>query len=283
MTFTWISQSISQLTTVYAPLFLVEAHSWLKWIGIIILAVYALKWGLVSVSGHGGYDLPGVVQFFVMFSLAAFMLTHYDSPLPGTSSTVASIIPDTADKLSEVMNNQALKNTVGKFKKVLDNIDDPPSLIVNTTAWITWAEVTIMLYMVEAFMFLVNILGYLALGVLTMLGPLTIPFFIVPRLSWIFWSWLSAVIEFAFWRVVSTAIVLVWATAWGLFIDNSIAGNYTLPHLAELTPYMTALSLATILSVVYLPAKLTSDLFKGTATAGANWATATAVAIRALV
>lgn len=283
MIFTWISQSIAKLTTVYAPLFLVEGHSWLKWVGITILAVYALKWGLVSVSGHGGYDLPGVVQFFVMFSLASFMLTHYNSPLPGTSSTVASVIPDTADKLTQIMNDIALSNTVGKFKKVLDNLEDPPSLIVNTTAWITWAEVTIMLYTVEAFMFLVNILGYLALGVLTMLGPLTIPFFIVPRLSWIFWSWLSAVIEFAFWRVVSTAIVLVWATAWALFIDNSVRGVYTLAHFAELAPYMMALSLATILSIVYLPAKLTSDLFKGAATAGANWVTATAVSIRALV
>jgi hypothetical protein len=119
--------------------------------------------------------------------------------------------------------------------------------------------------------------------VLTLLGPLTIPFFIVPRMSWIFWSWLSAVIEFAFWRVVSTAIVLVWATAWGMFIDNTIHGNYTLAYFAELAPYMMALSLATIASIVYLPAKLTSDLFKGTATAGANWVTATAIAVRGLV
>lgn len=283
MNFTWISQSIAKLTTVYAPLFLTEGHSWLKYIGIIILTVYALKWTLVSVSGHGGYDLPGIVQFFVMFSLASFMLTHYDTPLPWTHSTVASIIPDTADQFAEIMNDQALKNTTGKFKTVRDNLEDPPSVIVNTTAWITWAEVTVMLYITEAFMFLVNILGYLALGVLTVLGPLTIPFFIVPRLSWIFWSWLSAVIEFAFWRVVSTAIVLVWATAWGLFIDNAVHGDYTLAHFAELAPYMMALSLATISSIVYLPAKLTSDLFKGTATAGANWVTAAAISIRALV
>lgn len=283
MSFTWISQSIAQLTTVYAPLFLTEGHSWLKWIGIIILATYSLKWGLVSVSGHGGYDLPGLIQFFVMFSLASFMLTHYDAPLPWTNSTVASIIPDTADKLAAIMNDQALKTTVAKFKKVTDNLENPPSLIANTTAWITWTEVTLCMFVAEAFMFLVNILGYLALGVLVLLGPIAIPFFIVPRLSWIFWSWLSAVIEFSFWRVVSTAIVLVWATAWSLFIDNAIHGDYTLAHFAELAPYMIALTLATLASLVYLPAKLTSDLFKGTATAGANWVTAAAIGVRALM
>src|SRR5947209_3158250 len=104
MDFTWISTAIDTLTTQYSRLFLVEGHSWLKWIGIIILTVYALKWALVSVSGQGGYDLPGLVQFFVMFLVASTMLTSYASALPGTDSSVASILPDTANQLAQMMN-----------------------------------------------------------------------------------------------------------------------------------------------------------------------------------
>lgn len=281
MSFSWISNALDLLTTAYGSQFLTEGHVWLKYIAIIILTVYALKWGLVSVSGHGGYDLPGLVQFFVMFSLDSAMLIYYNNPLPWCSSSVATIFPDTAQQLSAILNNTALANTVQKFKDAIDNIEDPQSLVINGSSWIVWAEATGFMYICEGMMFVVNIVGFLMVGVGVLLGPLFIPFFIVPRLSWLFWNWIQFMLEFSFWRLVSTAVVFVWATAWGSFFDLALRGDYSLAHFAELMPAMLAMTVGMIWNLFFV-SKVTSDLFKGSATAGANYVGGLAIAARAV-
>ncbi len=281
MSFSWVSSALNVLTTSFGSQFLAEGHSWLKWIGIIVLTAYALKWGLVSVSGHGCYDLPGLVQFFVMFSIASAMLIYYDQPLPWTSSTFATVLPDTAQQLSAILNSTALSVTMHKFRDTINNIEDPQSLMMNGSSWIVWAEATGLMYLCEGLMYIVNIVGFLMVGIGVLVGPLFIPFFIVPRLSWLFWNWIQFMLEFSFWRLISTAMVFVWATSWGMFIDHEIAGDYSLAHFAELIPAMFAMT-AGMLWCLFFVSRITSDLFKGTATAGANYIGGIAIAVRAI-
>jgi hypothetical protein len=283
LNFSWISHAIDNLTTQHSAIFLGEAHLWLHNIGIAVLIVYALKWTLVSVSGHGGYDLPGLVAFLMMFAVASFMLTFYDQPLPFSNSSFARTLPNTADELSTMINNHMLSLVGGKLKTVTDNMEDAPSIVVNSQAFITWLEAMAIMDILQAVMMGVLIIGYMGVGVLILMGSLTIPFFVWPRMSWVFWNWLQALLEFSFWRVISTAIVYVWATAWAEFIDQSIHGDYTLAHFAELMPYMLAMLLGVIWSVFFLPSRLTGDMFKGTATAGANFVGGIALAVRAAV
>lgn len=54
--------------------------------------------------------------------------------------------------------------------------------------------------------------GWAATGVAVLVGPIFVPFFIVPHLEWLFWGWLKAFLQYAFYQVVAQAFVSVFGT-----------------------------------------------------------------------
>src|SRR6202041_2217738 len=63
----------------------------------------------------------------------------------------------------------------------------------------------------EAVAFAVVAYGYVAAAVCVLLGPIFIPFFIVPKLDFLFFGWLKAFIGFSFYQVVASAFIFVFA------------------------------------------------------------------------
>ena len=51
--------------------------------------------------------------------------------------------------------------------------------------------------------------GLIASAVCALVGPLFVPFFIVPKLDWLFWGWLKAFIQYSFIPVVAIAFLMV--------------------------------------------------------------------------
>ena len=41
------------------------------------------------------------------------------------------------------------------------------------------------------------------------MGPIFIPFFIVPKLEWLFWGWLKCFMQYAFYQVIAAATMFV--------------------------------------------------------------------------
>ena len=52
----------------------------------------------------------------------------------------------------------------------------------------------------QAFVFAVVGYGYIATAVCVLVGPFFIPWFIVPKMDWLFWGWFKAFIGFSFTR-----------------------------------------------------------------------------------
>ena len=51
--------------------------------------------------------------------------------------------------------------------------------------------------------------GLIASAVCTLVGPLFVPFFIVPKLDWLFWSWLKAFIQYSSIPVIAFAFLMI--------------------------------------------------------------------------
>ena len=51
--------------------------------------------------------------------------------------------------------------------------------------------------------------GLIASAVCGLLGPIFVPFFIVPKLEWLFWGWLKAFIQYSFVPVVAIAFLMI--------------------------------------------------------------------------
>ena len=51
--------------------------------------------------------------------------------------------------------------------------------------------------------------GLIASAVCALVGPIFVPFFIVPKLDWLFWSWFKAFIQYSFVPVIALAFLMV--------------------------------------------------------------------------
>ena len=69
--------------------------------------------------------------------------------------------------------------------------------------------VIILLAAAQAIAIVVIAYGFIATAVCVLVGPVFIPFFIVPKMEWLFWGWFRCFIQYAFYQVIAAAVVYV--------------------------------------------------------------------------
>jgi hypothetical protein len=127
-------------------------------------------------------------------------------------------------------------------------------------------------------MFIVVGFGYLALGAVLVIGPILIPFMIVPKLDFLFWSWLKALIKYSFYPVVGN-IVLLGICQIMLSILNT---TFQITGQIAITAVQQPILIITFAAGLYATFKIPSliqDIFSGTASAGGGLQAAVASAV----
>ena len=69
--------------------------------------------------------------------------------------------------------------------------------------------VTILLAAAQAIAIVVIAYGFIATAVCVLVGPVFVPFFIVPKMEWLFWGWFRCFLQYAFYQVVAAAVVYI--------------------------------------------------------------------------
>jgi len=85
---------------------------------------------------------------------------------------------------------------------------------------IRYTIVIVCLIAAEAAIFAVIAFGYVATAIAVLLGPVFIPFYIVPQMEWLFWGWLKAFVQYAFYPVVANAYLFVFGNLLIHFVDS---------------------------------------------------------------
>ncbi len=123
---------------------------------------------------------------------------------------------------------------------------------------------TILLAAAQAVAIVVIAYGFIATAVCVLVGPVFVPFFIVPKLEWPFWGWFRCFLQYAFYQVIAAAVVYV--------IGNLMLGALRLPPPGTLStvqliawfPVLFITFLASIYVLLKIPS-LTNHIFSGTA------------------
>src|SRR4029077_10709963 len=94
-----------------------------------------------------------------------------------------------------------------------------------------------------------------------LLGPIFVPFFIVPKLDWLFWGWLKAFIQYSFIPVVAIAFLMIferfvfrYVTTLPTPITSAEYGVYGLQAVAVIATFCVG---------ILLVPSLTSSIFSG--------------------
>src|SRR5258708_18668348 len=74
---------------------------------------------------------------------------------------------------------------------------------------VIYVIITILLAAAQAVAIVVIAYGFIATAVCVLVGPIFVPFFIVPKMEWLFWGWFRCFIQYAFYHVIAAAVVFV--------------------------------------------------------------------------
>ena len=103
--------------------------------------------------------------------------------------------------------------------------------------------------------------GLIASAVCALLGPIFVPFFIVPKLDFLFWSWFKAFLQYSFIPVVALAFLMIFERFVFQFLTTLP------PGITEDLYMLYGLQALVILGVfcvgILLVPSLTSSIFSG--------------------
>jgi type IV secretory pathway VirB6-like protein len=96
-----------------------------------------------------------------------------------------------------------------------------------------------------------------------LVGPLFVPFFIVPTLDWLFWNWLKSFIQYSFIPVIANAFIFVFQHFLSAYLQTLPPGMRLEEQL--LHGIHAVMILVTFTVGVLLVPSLTSSIFTGRA------------------
>ena len=231
------------------------------------LAIILVVWhGLMAALGRG---FSGDALFALIMGLLwpYVMLEAYDSPVAGLSLRTPQIIGGMGDWLVNVLVNdagdrywQALQGAMDRWWQSLTGggpntgggggLTGLLTALVNAvTGGVQLVVQALLTLMVGFLMMASQALGLahamwarMALSIAILLGPVFIPWIMVPPLSWLFWGWLKGVVLYSLYAVVAPAAFRVTAEM-GILVLNQIApppaagAEVVLPSIGVLLQY----------------------------------------------
>ena len=252
-----VQQAITNLLTVYEPEFLRFGY------GLFLsFATILIVWqGIRMMFSHDGLgdQMFEFAKLLMLISFGYAMITFYEAPIPGFGVSFSNLITDQAGYFQSVLEARAFDNIYRHFDELADHFMQPDawSILANLIYW----TVLLLVALAKALSLAVIAFGLIASAVCGLLGPIFVPFFIVPKLDWLFWGWLKSFIQYSFIPVVAIAFLMIfeqfvfrYVTTLPPTITSAEYGVYALQAVAVIVTFCVG--------IVLVPS-LTNSIFSG--------------------
>jgi hypothetical protein len=252
-----VQQAITNLLTVYEPEFLGFGY------GLFLsFATILIVWqGIRMMFSHDalGDQMFEFAKLLMLISFGYAMITFYEAPIPGFGVSFSNLITDQAGYFQSVLEARAFDNIYRHFDELADHFMQPDawSILANLIYW----TVLLLIALAKALSLAVIAFGLIASAVCGLLGPIFVPFFVVPKLEWLFWGWLKSFIQYSFIPVVAIAFLMIfeqfvfrYVTTLPPTITSAEYGVYALQAVAVIATFCVGM--------VMVPS-LTNSIFSG--------------------
>jgi type IV secretory pathway VirB6-like protein len=257
----YIFQAINSLLTQNLGFFDAMGQNLFRSFATILVAWYGIKSALSSASGRHPFQFDHFASLLLTISFGFAMVNYYSTPIPGMGTSFHTLVTSEAQFLSSKIDQAQLQTVVTEVADFQSRMDSPGWGDFLGTA--IYVVVTVLLSAAQAVAVIVIAYGFIATAVCVLVGPIFVPFFIVPKMEWLFWGWFRCFIQYAFYQVIAAAVVYV--------IGNLMLGALRLPpagtlSTVELIAWFPVLFI-TFLAAIYVLLKvptLTNHIFSGT-------------------
>ena len=275
----YIFQAINNLLTQNLGFFDAMGQNLFRAFATILIVWYGVKSALSSASGKNPFHFDNFASLLLTISFGFAMTNYYSTPIPGIGTGFHNLVTNEAQFLSSRIDQAQLQTVISSVADFESRMDSPTWGDILGTA--IYVVVTILLAAAQAIALVVIAYGFIATAVCVLVGPVFIPFFIVPKMEWLFWGWFRCFIQYAFYQVVASAVVFI--------IGNLMVGALRLPPAGTLStvqliawfPVLFITFLASIYALLKVPS-LTNHIFTGTAGGSSSGLVEAAVISRGL-
>ena len=211
-------QAINDLLTQNLGFFDAMGQNLFRMFATILIAWYGIKSALSAASGKYTFQFDNFASLLLTIAFGFAMVNYYSTPIPGIGVSFHNLITDEAQFLANKINQTELQTIVDRIGDFEARIDAPG--VTDFLGMAIYIIVIILLAAAQAISIVVIAYGFIATAVCVLVGPIFVPFFIVPKLEWLFWGWLRCFLQYAFYEVIAAAVVYI--------IGNLIIGVLTL-------------------------------------------------------
>ena len=214
---------LTDLMTQHAALFQSMGLNMFRGFAVILIVWFGVKSALGSAGGGNGplFHFDHFADLLLTIAFGFGMITYYATPIPGFGVSFYHLIIDQGLNLSNQLNHSLVQEIWDRLTGLYWGMETPGlSLAFNILEIVRYAITALCLLAAMGAVFTVIAFGYVAAAIAVLLGPVFIPFFIVPRMEWLFWGWLKSLIQYAFYPVVANAYLYVFGNLLVHFVDS---------------------------------------------------------------
>jgi hypothetical protein len=242
-------------------LFLTLGMHLFRGLAIIVIAWFGIRVALTSAGGASALPLGPFATLLLTIAFGFTMITYYRVPIPGLGISFTQLLTDQPIFLARQLEVTQVQRLSDRLNELYLSMEQP--LLFNVTALVGYFLVALAITAARVVLVAVIAFGLVATGVAVLVGPVFIPFFLVPALDWLFWGWLKSLLQYAFYQVIAQAFVFVFGSFLINFLD-AFPPPYTVDRLLVGGFHLVFLLFAFTYGLLKVPA-LTSALFSGRA------------------
>jgi len=183
----FIFQAINNLLTQNLGFFDAMGQNLFRMFATILIVWYGVKSALAAAGGKSPFHFDNFATLLLTISFGFAMVNYYSTPIPGIGTSFHNLVTDEAQFLASRIDQAQLQTVVARVADFESRIDSPG--VADFLGTIIYAIVMILLAAAQAIAIVVIAYGFIATAVCVLVGPVFIPFFIVPKLEWLFWGW----------------------------------------------------------------------------------------------
>lgn len=252
-----VQQAITDLLTTYEPEFLRFGYSLFVAFATILIAWHGIKM-MLNRDGLGDH-MFGFAKLLLFVSFGYALIAFYEAPLPGIGVSFSNLITDQTHHFANILDARSLEMMFDHLDELWDHFVQPDawSILANLLYWLLLIVVTL----AKVISLAIVAFGLIASAVCALLGPIFVPFFIVPKLDWLFWSWFKAFVQYSFIPVIAFAFLMIFER----FVFQYLT---TLPQGITEDQYLVygiqaLVVIGTFVAGILLIPSLTSSIFSG--------------------
>jgi len=257
--FASITAAILDLLERDGDLFLSLGTNLFRGVAVILVVWFGLQAALTSAEGRGRAPVASLASLILTIAIGLAMITYYRAPMPGLGRSFTQLVTDQPIFLARALEATQVQRLSDRLNELYVSLEQPA--LLNVSAFVGYFLVALAVTAARVALLAVIAFGLVATGVAVLVGPVFIPFFIVPPLEWIFWGWFKSLLQFAFYQVIAQAFVFVFGSFLINFLD-SFPPPYTVDRLLVGGFHLMFLLLAFTYGLFKVPS-LTHSLFTG--------------------